>query len=88
MLLLVAQVLGVDADDLAALVAVVGEHVLVALDAVGVVVPQDVPVPSQAVIAVVAEHVSFLSCFSGNYRDIFQPSRISELMYFDISDRG
>jgi len=63
-LLLVAQVLGVDADNLTALVAVVGEHVLVALDAVGVVVPQDVPVPGQAVIAVMAEHVSLLSCFS------------------------
>ena len=36
--LLVAQVLGVDADDLAALVTVVGEHVLVALDAVRVVI--------------------------------------------------
>ncbi len=35
--------LGVNADDLATLVAVVGEHVLVALDAVGVVVPQHVP---------------------------------------------
>ena len=64
MLLLVAQVLGVDADDLTALVAVVGEHILVALDAVGVVVPQDVPVPGKAVIAVMAEHVSLLSCFS------------------------
>jgi hypothetical protein len=35
--------LGVNADDLATLVAVVGEHILVALDAVGVVVPQHVP---------------------------------------------
>ena len=81
MLLLVAQVLGVDANDLAALVAIVGEHILVALDAVGVVVPQDVPVPSQAVIAVVAEHVSsLLSCFPGNYGDVFQPSLISRLI--------
>ena len=80
MLLLVAQVLGVDANDLAALVAIVGEHVLVALDAVGVVIPEDVPVPSQAVIAVVAEHVSLLSCFSGNYGDVFQPSLISRLI--------
>ena len=38
MLLLVGQILAVDADDLAALVAVVGEHVLVALDAVRVVI--------------------------------------------------
>ena len=35
--------LRVDADDFAALVAVVGEDVLVALDAVWVVVPQDIP---------------------------------------------
>ena len=80
MLLLVAQVLGVDANDLAALVAIVGEHILVALDAVGVVVPQDIPVPSQAVIAVVAEHISLLSCFPGNYGDVFQPSLISRLI--------
>ena len=38
MLLLVGQILAVDADDLAALVAVVGEHILVALDAVRVVI--------------------------------------------------
>ena len=37
-LLLVGQILAVDADDLAALVAVVGEHILVALDAVRVVI--------------------------------------------------
>ena len=43
MFLLVRQVLGVNADDLAALVAVVGEHVLIALDAVRMIVPQDIP---------------------------------------------
>ena len=37
-LLLVGQILAVDADDLAALVAVVGKHILVALDAVRVVI--------------------------------------------------
>ena len=85
-LLFVAQVLGVDADDLAALVTVVGEHVLVALDAVGVVIPQDVPVPGEAVIAVMAEHVSLLSCFSGNYWSYI--SAFSNFQtYFDISDR-
>ena len=41
-LLFVRQILGVDPDDLAALVTSVGEHVLVALDAVRVVIPQDV----------------------------------------------
>jgi len=43
-LLLVGQVLGVDADNLATLVAVVGEYALVALDAVRVVLSQHVPV--------------------------------------------
>lgn len=38
-LLFVRQILGVDPNDFAALIAVVGEHVLVALDAVRVVVP-------------------------------------------------
>ena len=38
MFLLVRQILGVNTDDLAALVAVVGEHILVALDAVRVVI--------------------------------------------------
>ena len=41
--------LGVDADDLVALVAVVGEDVLVALDAVGVVLAQHVAVARQGV---------------------------------------
>ena len=41
-LLFVRQILGVDPDNLAALVTSVGEHVLVALDAVRVVIPQDV----------------------------------------------
>jgi len=55
-LVLIREILRVDTDDLATLVAVVGEHALVALDAVRVVVPQDVPVAGQAVIAVVAKH--------------------------------
>ena len=41
-LLLVAQILGVDTDDLAALVTVVGEHILITLDAVGMIVPQNI----------------------------------------------
>ncbi len=49
--------LRVDTDELSALVAVVGEHIFVALDAVRVVVPQHVAVPGQGVVAVVAEHL-------------------------------
>jgi hypothetical protein len=48
--------LGVDSNDLAALVAVVGEHVLVALDAVGMVIPQYVAVARQGIVTMVAKH--------------------------------
>ena len=43
MLLLVAQILGVDADDLAALVTVVGKDILVTFDTIGMVIPQHIP---------------------------------------------
>ena len=43
MLLLIGQILRVNTNDLAALITGVGEHVLVALDAEGVVLPQHVP---------------------------------------------
>ena len=49
--------LGVDPDDLLALVAVVSKDALVALDAVGMVVAEDVAVPGQGVVAVVAKHL-------------------------------
>ena len=38
-----SRYLAVDADHLAAVITIVGEHVLVALDAEGVVLPQHVP---------------------------------------------
>ena len=41
-LLLVAQILGVDTDDLATLVAVVGEDTLVTLDTVGTITSQHI----------------------------------------------
>jgi len=56
MLLFVGQILGVDTNDLPALVAVVCEDVLVALDAVGMVLPQHVPVTGKAIVAVMTEH--------------------------------
>jgi len=56
MLLLVGEVFGVDANDLSTLVAVVGKDVLVTLDAVGMIISQDIPVPGKAVVAVVAKH--------------------------------
>ena len=43
MFLLIGQILRVNTNDLAALITGVGEHVLVALDAVRVVISQDVP---------------------------------------------
>ena len=58
--------LAVDADHLPALVAVVGEDALVAADAVGMFLPEDVPVAGQTVVTVVAEqhlvlHLSLLA---------------------------
>ena len=66
-----SRYLAVDADHLATVITIVGEHVLVALDAEGVVLPQhvpghvprhshshvswDLPVPGKAVVAVMAE---------------------------------
>jgi len=55
-LLFVREILRVNADDLAALVAVVGEDVLIALDAVGMVISEHVAVAGQAIVAMVAEH--------------------------------
>lgn len=49
--------LGVDPDDLAALLAVVRKHILVALDAVGMVVTQHIPLSGQAVVALPATEV-------------------------------
>lgn len=49
--------LGVDPDDLAALLAVVRKHILVALDAVGMVVTQHIPLSGQAVVALPAAEV-------------------------------
>jgi len=55
-LLFIGEVLGVDANDFAALITVVGEDILIALDAVGVVVSEHVPVSCKTVVTVVAKH--------------------------------
>jgi len=57
-LVLVRQILGVDADGLAALLTVVGEDGLVALDAVGVVITEHVALPSQRLVALPAAEVA------------------------------
>lgn len=57
-LLLVRQVLGVDADGLGALLAGVGEHLLVALHAVGVLITQHVSLAGQRVVALPAAEVA------------------------------
>lgn len=49
--------LGVDPDDLAALLAVVRKHILVTLDAVGMFVTQHIPLSGQAVVALPAAEV-------------------------------
>jgi len=56
-LILVRQVLGVDADDLVAVIAGVGEDGLVALGAVGVVILEHVPLPRQGLVTLPAAEV-------------------------------
>lgn len=56
-LVLVGQILGVDSDDLVALLASVGEDALVALDAVGVVIAQHVALARQRLVALPAAEV-------------------------------
>ena len=55
--------LGIDADDAAAVVARVGEDGLVALDAVGMLVAQDVALARQRFIALPAAEVSQVPIF-------------------------
>lgn len=55
--------LRVDADDLIALFARVGEHLFVALDAVGVVVAQHVSLPGEGVVAVPATEMAIVPVF-------------------------
>jgi len=57
MFLFVAQIFGVDSDELVAFITIVGEYALVAFDAVGVVVPQNVSVACQGIITMMAKHL-------------------------------
>lgn len=57
-LLLVGEVLGVDANGLGALLAGVSEHLLVAADAVRVLVTQHVPLAGERVVALPAAEVA------------------------------
>jgi hypothetical protein len=50
--------LGVNADGLVALLANVGEHRLVTLDAVGMIVPEHVALPCQGLVALPAAEVA------------------------------
>lgn len=50
--------LGIDADGLVALLATVGEDALVALDAVGVFIPQHVPVAGQRLVTLPTAEVT------------------------------
>lgn len=50
--------LGVDADDFVALLAAISEHALVALDAVRMLVPEDVALPGQRLVALPAAEVA------------------------------
>lgn len=50
--------LGVDADDFAAFLAAIGENALVALDAVRMLVPENVALPCQGFVALPATEVA------------------------------
>jgi len=58
MLLFVRQVLGISSNGSLALLAAVGEEVLIALDAVGVLLTQDVPVTGEVEVTVPAAVVT------------------------------
>jgi len=59
-LLLVRQILGVNPDNFPTFITIVCKHIFITFYTVRVVISQDIPVPSQAVITVVAEHCLFL----------------------------
>jgi len=54
-LLFVGEILAVNPDNLSTVVAVIGKRILIAADAEWVIVPQNIPMASQTVIAVVTE---------------------------------
>jgi len=58
MLLLVGQILGVDSDGLGALVAGVGEYLLVTSHAIGMFIAEDVSLTGQGVITLPTAEVS------------------------------
>lgn len=57
-LVFVGQVLRIDADRLVALLAHVGEHVLVALDAVRMLIAQHIPLASETFVALPTAEVT------------------------------
>lgn len=64
----VPRYLGVDADDAVAIVAGVGEDGLVAFDAVGMLVAQDVALPSQRLVALPTAKVSQVPILRHGFR--------------------
>lgn len=55
-LLLVGQILGINANNFSTFIAVICKHIFIAFDAVWVVISQDIPVTSKTVVAMVAKH--------------------------------
>ena len=86
------QIFGVDADDFAAFIAIVGEHVLVTLDTVGMVVAQHVTVTGQRVVTVVAKHFlleKFLNSFGLFALIIINTTGKNEIgIYIGFQDQG
>jgi len=59
-LLLVRQILGVNPDNFPTFITIVCKHIFITFYTVRMVISQDIPVPSQAVITMVAEHCLLL----------------------------
>jgi len=68
MLLLVRKILGVDTDALGALVAGVGEDLLVTSHAVRMFIPQDVPLSGQRIVALPATEVTSMPVLVHGFR--------------------
>lgn len=69
--------LGVDADDAVAVVAVVGEDGLVALDAVRMLVAQNVALPGQRLVALPATEVAQVPILGHGFRVLSAKNQLS-----------
>lgn len=87
MLILVRQILGVDTNDFVALLAAIREHVLVALDAVRMLVPEHVTLPGQRLVALPATEVAAVPVLVHRLRVLAIFDGVVVLRAVDLGDR-